>query len=76
MQAVQRERVDLEVVQREVGVDVEADVRREGAGELLRQAGGRLAAHWRTRITFRNTQQQLVNTIKCINTRKIKLTNV
>lgn len=46
MQAVQRERVDLQVVQRELGVDVEADVRREGAGELLGQAGGRLAAHW------------------------------
>lgn len=46
VQAVQRERVDLQVVQRELGVDVEADVRREGAGELLGQAGGRLAAHW------------------------------
>lgn len=55
VQAVQSERVDLEVVQRKLGVDVEADVCREGAGELLGQAGGRLAAHWRTTITIRNT---------------------
>lgn len=46
VQAIQSERVDLEVVQRELGVDVETDVWREGAGELLGQAGGRLAAHW------------------------------
>lgn len=45
VQAVQRQRVDFQVVQRELGVDIEADVRREGAGEVLGQAGGRLSTH-------------------------------
>lgn len=47
VQAVQRQRVDLQVVQGELGVHVEADVRGQGAREVLGQAGGGLSTDCR-----------------------------
>lgn len=46
VQAVERQRVDFQVVQGELGVDVEADICGQRAGQVLGQAGGRLSAHW------------------------------
>lgn len=43
VEAVQRQRVEFQVVQGELGVDVEADVCGQGARQVLEQAGGGLA---------------------------------
>lgn len=47
VEAVQRQRVEFQVVQGELGVDVEADVCGQGAREVLEQAGGRLSTDYR-----------------------------
>lgn len=47
VEAIQRQRVDFQVVQGELGVDVEADVCGQGAREVLGQAGGRLSTDCR-----------------------------
>lgn len=47
VEAVQRQRVEFQVVQGEMGVDVEADVCGQGAREVLEQAGGRLSTDYR-----------------------------
>lgn len=49
VEAVQRQRVEFQVVQGELGVDVEADVCGQGAREVLEQAGGRLSTDYRQR---------------------------
>lgn len=45
VQAVERQRVDFKIVQRELGVDVEADVCGQCSSQVLGQAGGRLSTH-------------------------------
>lgn len=47
VEAVQRQRVEFQVVQGELGVDVEADVCGQGARQVLEQAGGRLSTDCR-----------------------------
>lgn len=46
VQAVERQRVDLQIVQRELGVDIKADIRGQRASQVFGQAGGRLSTHW------------------------------
>lgn len=45
VQAVERQRVDFQIIQWELGVNVEADICGERASEVFGQAGGRLSAH-------------------------------
>lgn len=47
VEAVQRQRVDFQVVQGELGVDVEADVCGQGACQVLGQTWGRLSTDCR-----------------------------
>lgn len=46
VQAIKRQRVDFQIVQREVGVNIEADICGQRASKVLGQAGRRLSTHW------------------------------
>lgn len=59
VEAVQRQRVDFQVIQGELGVHVEADVRGQGAGEVLGEAGGRLPTDCSQAETHKNHHRQL-----------------
>lgn len=45
VQAIQRQRVDFQIVQRELGVHIKADICGQRARQVLGQAGWRLSTH-------------------------------
>lgn len=49
VQAVKRQRVNFQIIQRELGVDIKADVCGQRACKILGQAGRRLSTHWAER---------------------------
>lgn len=46
VQAIERQRVDFQIVQWELGVDIKADIGGQRASQVFGQARGRLSTHW------------------------------